>query len=103
MPEDVLTKVQDKDGNRVILKCENCIQNICGMFTCLAVSQALLLVLGDPWNGEKGMEWSHAQQRYKTLVKFLQVCGHNVQAVYCNITHATVAEDFLKAKVSQGI
>ena len=35
--------------------------------------------------------------------KIEQVCGSNVQTVYCNITHATVAEDFVKPKLSHRI
>ena len=109
MPEDVVDQGPRQGWKQGWFSKWTFHQNICGMFTCLVRYPKLFYwcfeILGNGRREVASGEWSGVMHNRdpRHTGKIEQVCGSNVQTVYCNITHATVAEDFLKAKFSHGI
>ena len=106
MPEDVVD--QDKDGNKGDSQSEDFIRIFvgCSHVWC-GITRSFIGALRSLEMGEGRLHRGNGVESCTTEIqdtgKIEQVCGSNVQTVYCNITHATVAEAFLKAKFSHGI
>ena len=91
------TKGQDKDGNKGKKKISSgYLGNVhmSGGITSSFIGAWRMEILGTEKSEVASLEWSEVMHKGDTrrFGKIRQVCGSDVQTVYCNITRAMVAE-----------